>query len=62
MTRKETRIQHSPLEMITKRLEEALHCEQEDLWRTVIQHVACGKPVTKVYLQVLIAHAMRNEV
>jgi len=45
-------MQHPPLETIAKRLSVLLYCEQEDLCRPIIQHVARGKPVTKADLQV----------
>ncbi len=45
-------MQHPPLETIAKRLSVLLYCEQEDLCRSIIQHVARGKPVTKADLQV----------
>lgn len=45
-------MQHPPLETIARRLSVLLYCEQEDLCRPIIQHVARGKPVTKADLQV----------
>src|SRR5215467_12166000 len=44
-------MQHPPLETIAKRLSVLLYCEQEDLCRPIIQHVARGKLVTKADLQ-----------
>src|SRR6266852_8302481 len=45
-------MQHPPLETIAARLSELLHWGQEYLCRPIIQHVACGKPVTKADLQI----------
>jgi alkylmercury lyase len=53
-------MQHPPLETIAKRLSMLLYCEQEDLCRPIIQHVARGKPVTKADLQVSL-HLSQDE-
>lgn len=53
-------MQHPPLETIAKRLSVLLYCEQEDLCRPLIQHVARGKPVTKADLQVSL-HLSQDE-
>jgi alkylmercury lyase len=45
-------MQHPSLETMAKRLSVLLYCEQEDLCRPIIQHVARGKPVTKADLQI----------
>ena len=45
-------MQHLPLETIAKRLSVLLYCEQQDVCRPIIQHVARGKPVTRADLQV----------
>jgi alkylmercury lyase len=45
-------MKHPPLETMAKRLSALLYCEQEDLCRPIIQHVARGKPVTKADLQI----------
>jgi alkylmercury lyase len=45
-------MQHLPLETIAKRLSVLSYCEQEDVCRPIIQHIAAGKPVTRADLQV----------
>jgi alkylmercury lyase len=53
-------MQHPPLETIAKQLSVLVYCEQEDVCRPIIQHVARGKPVTRADLQVSL-HLSQDE-
>ena len=53
-------MQHPSLETLAERLSEQLRCEQEDLCRPIIQHVARGKPVAPAVLSVSL-HISQDE-